>query len=353
MTVTISSTTDSEAVVTEVAEQANKPVEIPAAPEEVVAVAQRYSQPDVHSEEAPTAETMDAAGLGEESSPEVIASEPEVVESDDGEEPETVDTKDETEDADVEKPKRRRRRGRSYKDRASQLAREKAVEKSRADALAVELQAIKTAAARVVPPPPTPTPPAPAKTGSDEDVVDVAPRYRQPVPETDAAPVAAAGRPAQDDFETYEQFQEALVDWKVNLRLTEHDVEARERIERASAQRAQEAIVAAHTSRIDAFRSEHDDFDAVIEQGRDLPMTRPMQDSVLNSDMGPAVMYHLCRFPEECDRDRPCLTCGIINPSSSTYQAGRWGSYSVNGAARPNGLPILSTGSDAGARSII
>jgi len=302
MTVTISSTTDSEAVVTEVAEQANKPVEIPAAPEEVVAVAQRYSQPDVHSEEAPTAETMDAAGLGEESSPEVIASEPEVVESDDGEEPETVDTKDETEDADVEKPKRRRRRGRSYKDRASQLAREKAVEKSRADALAVELQAIKTAAARVVPPPPTPTPPAPAKTGSDEDVVDVAPRYRQPVPETDAAPVAAAGRPAQDDFETYEQFQEALVDWKVNLRLTEHDVEARERIERASAQRAQEAIVAAHTSRIDAFRSEHDDFDAVIEQGRDLPMTRPMQDSVLNSDMGPAVMYHLCRFPEECDR---------------------------------------------------
>ena len=305
MTVTIASTTDSEEVVTEIAEQANKPVVTPDATEEVVSVAQRYSQPDVHSEEAATSETLDAVGLGEEPSPEVIANEPVVEESDEVEVTETVDTKEDTADtadADGEKPKRRRRRGRSYKDRASQLAREKAAEKSRADALAVELEAIKSASARAVPAPPAP--PAPATTKPDESVVDVAPRYRQPVPVpgTGAAPVAGSDRPAQDDFETYEAFQEALVDWKVTLRLTEHDTEARERIERASAQRAQEAIVAAHTSRIDAFRSEHDDFDAVIEQGRNLPMTRPMQDSVLNSDMGPAVMYHLCRFPEECDR---------------------------------------------------
>ncbi len=264
---------------------------------DTVEVAPRYQQPEVSVDEAATTETIDAAGDGEESATEVIAEEPEV-------EPERevadVEAAEDQEDDAAEKPKKRRRRGRSYKDRASQLAREKAVEKSRADALQSELDAIRIASRMAAPPTPPVKPEAPK--APDEKTVALAPRYRQPDVSPTVAQAPSAGRPSQDDFETYEEFQEALVDWKVTLRLTERDVVDRERIERASTDRAREKVVAAHEARIDTFRSGHDDFDAVIAQGKDLPMTRPMQDSVLNSDMGPAVMYHLCRFPEECDR---------------------------------------------------
>ena len=273
MTLIVSSTTDTQSEV-EAASIPSSEISRPGpdgdssdlnATPETVEIAARYQQPEVAVDEAATAETIDAAGDGEEAATEVIAEEAEV-------EPEhevaDVDAAKAQEDDGTAKNKKRRRRGRSYKDRASQLAREKASEKGRADALQAELSAIKAASALVAPP----TPPV------------------KPEP------------PSQDDFETYEEYQEALVDWKVTLRLTERDVVERERIERNSTVRAREKVVAAHEARIDTFRSGHADFDAVIAQGKDLPMTQPMQDSVLNSDMGPEVMYHLCRFPEECDR---------------------------------------------------
>tara|TARA_R100001086_G_scaffold245416_2_gene176301 strand:- start:1170 stop:2288 length:1119 start_codon:yes stop_codon:yes gene_type:complete len=299
MTVTIASTTDTEEQVASLVEEANLPPTDEAS-SATVEVAHRYRQPEVVAEEAATQETLQEVGVDtEEPAPDVIADEA----SDDAASPEEVETAPADKGTDEEKPKKRRRRGRSYKDRASQLAREKALEKSRADSLQSELDQIRAAAKTVVPPKAEATPPAPEPRATERsDTVEVAPRYRQPEVSPDVADPPSAGRPNQDDFETYEQFQEALVDWKVNLRLTERDTVERERIERDQQQRAQEQIVAAHTARIDTFRSAHDDFDVVIEKGKDLPMTRPMQDSVLNSDMGPAVMYHLCRFPEECDR---------------------------------------------------
>jgi hypothetical protein len=188
-------------------------------------------------------------------------------------------------------PKRkRRRRGRSYKDRASQLAREKATETARADALEARLNALANTELPQAPP---------ASSGEDTP------------PTQDETPVEASsstettgsdGRPTQEDFETYDEYQEALLDWKVNERLQAHTTEQRNRIERQETQHAQEQLVATHTARIDQFRSEHSDFDAIVEKGKNLPMTRPMQDSVLNSDAGPALMYHLCQNPEECDR---------------------------------------------------
>jgi hypothetical protein len=297
MTVTIASTTDTEAEVQAVAETANPPDAVPAT-SDVVEVASRYQQPEVNADEAATSETVEAAGDGEEPAPDVVADEPDAA-TDEG--VADVEAAEAQEDDTPEKPKKRRRRGRSYKDRASQLAREKASEKGRADALQAELDGIKAARDRVITPPEPPVKPETPRE-PDEARVDVAPRYRQPDVSPDVASAPSAGRPVQDDYETYDQFQEALVDWKVNLRLTERDAVERERIERVSAKRAHDAVVDAHTGRIDAFRETHSDFDAVIEQGKALPMTQPMQDSVLNSDMGPAVMYHLCQFPEECDR---------------------------------------------------
>lgn len=298
MTVTIASTTDTEDQVASLIEEANAPPAEESTGEKVE-VAQRYRQPEVVAEEAATQETLQEVGVDtEEPATEVVADESESEET-------TAEVKvaEPEETPEEGKTKKRRRRGRSYKDRASQLAREKAIEKSRADSLQSELDKIRLAAKTGIPEEP--------RTESEErkpeperrtDTVEVAPRYRQPEVSAEVAQPPSAGRPNQDDFETYEQFQEALVDWKVNLRLTERDTVERDRIERTQRERAQEQLVAAHTARIDEFRSGHGDFDAVIENGKNLPMTRPMQDSVLNSDMGPAVMYHLCRFPEECDR---------------------------------------------------
>ena len=117
---------------------------------------------------------------------------------------------EEAESEDV--PRKRRRRGRSYKDRASQLAREKAAESARADLLAREVNALRRAA----PVSPSVAPPNEAEEPSVE------------------AKETGDKKPLQEDFETYEEFQENLVDWKVSRRLETHQQDERERIMRES-----------------------------------------------------------------------------------------------------------------------
>jgi hypothetical protein len=276
MTVTIASTTDTEQQVVDATNVANDATS--ETQPETTAAASDESAPV--AEDAPVEDALESPDEAIEVSGSEASDEQSVTDPDPEEAP-----------AEASAPKRkRRRRGRSYKDRASQLAREKATETARADALEARLRALEN----------TELPQAPRA----ESEPDTPPVNEEETVETSppTAEAGSEGRPTQENFETYDEYQEALLDWKVTQRLQAHTVEQRDRIERQETQRAQEQLVATHTARIDQFRAEHSDFDAVVEKGKNLPMTRPMQDSVLNSDAGPALMYHLCQNPEECDR---------------------------------------------------
>jgi|TARA_R110000824_G_scaffold116455_12_gene267939 hypothetical protein len=271
MTIKIASTTDTESEITE-------------------AMTPKIAPSEMSEPQADGVPSEDVASEPTEESVEVAAPDTEVVDSKPESEP-VAEEEEETgtpvqvtvsEDDLDETPKpKRRRRGRSYKERASQLAREKSLEKSRADTLEAELQSIRSTVhqSAAVPFPPV----------------------EQTQTET-TSPAATDGRPKQEDFETYEEYQDSTVEWKVQQKINDYEADQRVRIEREQVQRAQGEIVATHTARIDTFRSAHEDFDAVIAEGASLPVTPPMRDAVLNSDAGPALMYHLCTNPDECDR---------------------------------------------------
>lgn len=296
MTVTISSTTDTEADVrAAVGHTATEPDPAPV-PEDTAPVEEAV-------ETAPEADAIEETPGEDEAPPEPVEAAGELVENDDDTEPAepaVAATDEPEEDVDVdaapEEPpkKKRRRRGRSYKDRASQLAREKASEVARADALEARLADI-------------------------ERQRQVAPVPNE-VPDPNVGPVEVApdaGRPDQSQFETYEAFQEALVDWKVSQRIDAHERERAVRMESDQKHQRQREVVAAHVARIDVFRETHPDFDAVVEKAKDLPVTAPMHDAVLNSEHGAAVMYHLCQNPEECDR------IAQMHPLSAIKEIGR------------------------------
>ena len=287
MTVTIASTTDTEEQVAELNQVANTEP----SPDEVSSSA----SDSVPNESNQSGESGDDVVASSETDKESTA---EVEASDDGDveavgEPESEDS-EQGATADDETKKKRRRRGRSYKDRASQLAREKASEQSRANKLQEQVASLR---GQLSTPPPA----------VEKDQFE----------ESDNASSKADGKPEQGNFESYEDYAEALVDWKVSERLQAHDAERLESIERERAALSRQDVVAAHRGRIDAFRETHEDFDAVIEKAKDLPMSRPMQDSVLNSDSGPALMYHLSQNPEECDR------IAGLNPMSAIKEMGK------------------------------
>lgn len=102
------------------------------------------------------------------------------------------------------------------------------------------------------------------------------------------------GKPSQEQFESYEQYLEALTDWKLSARL---DVER----ERLYQEQQVQTAVRGYEAQVQAVRGKHADFDAVV-YNPDLPVSETMRDAILQSVDGAALAYHLGQHPEEARR---------------------------------------------------
>lgn len=119
------------------------------------------------------------------------------------------------------------------------------------------------------------------------------------------APAAqpAAPKPAPDKatFATYDEYVEALADWKA-----EQKVEAAmrrrdaEQASRAEAQ-AREATAQTWDQRQAAARQALPDYDQVLDAA-DVPISQAMQEILLESEHGPRLAYHLAKNPTEAQR---------------------------------------------------
>lgn len=96
-------------------------------------------------------------------------------------------------------------------------------------------------------------------------------------------------RPALSQFQTTEEYEDAVVEWKLQKREAEQAA-AKQRTE-------QEEAVRKFNRSAEKLREEHEDFDEVIEAP---VFSQDMRIILLSSDNGPALAYHLGR-PENRD----------------------------------------------------
>lgn len=105
------------------------------------------------------------------------------------------------------------------------------------------------------------------------------------------------GKPKEDDFATAAEFVEALADWKYEQRAAA-EREARQKAEQAQSQTSLQKKVQAD---IAAFRAVQPDFDEVMEEAA-FQSTPLMIQELQESDMGPALLYHFAKNPDEANR---------------------------------------------------
>jgi len=113
---------------------------------------------------------------------------------------------------------------------------------------------------------------------------------RQPEP---PAPEIPKGKPTVDQFASYEEFTEAVADYKVTQILTQREEETQRQRAQYEAMTQREAFDA----RTRAFEAEAPDFRAVA-YNPSLPVSDAMAQAIQSSDMGPALLYHLGKSPE-------------------------------------------------------
>ena len=110
-------------------------------------------------------------------------------------------------------------------------------------------------------------------------------------------PAESADKPSPDKYGSYDDYVEALADWKADQRVSESF--RRRDAERAQAaeSRAVEAKAQAWHERQGAFRQATPDYDDIV--GKSSVQVAPhVVDSLLDSDSGPELAYHLAKNPE-------------------------------------------------------
>lgn len=108
---------------------------------------------------------------------------------------------------------------------------------------------------------------------------------------------ASDPEPAPEKFGTYVEWQKAWTRW--DRRQEQRAADAA----RAEAERKSAALVRAQTwqEKVKTAAAELTDFESVA-LNKDLPVTPVMADAITESDLGPAVLYHLGKHPAEAAR---------------------------------------------------
>lgn len=95
---------------------------------------------------------------------------------------------------------------------------------------------------------------------------------------------------APEQFETYEDYADALAERK-----------AQQLLARREAEQQQRALVEAYHEREEAVRDKYDDFE-MVAYNPELPVTEVMARAIQASEIGPEVLYHLGTNPKEAAR---------------------------------------------------
>lgn len=139
---------------------------------------------------------------------------------------------------------------------------------------------------------------------------------RQPVqqqapPEPVQAAPEAKPKPKQEDFQTYEEWVEAVSDWKFDQRIAKMEAEAAQ----AEAREAEREIQETYSERVAEFKKTHADWDETINQDMTLPPG--VGQTILELENGPEVAYYLGKHPDAAKR------LNQMNPYTAIAEVGR------------------------------
>ena len=129
-------------------------------------------------------------------------------------------------------------------------------------------------------------------------------------------PAETAEKPSPDKFGSYDEYVEALADWRADQRVAESFKKRDAERSQAAAARAAEARAQAWAERQSEFREATPDYDAVVGKSS-VQLAAHVVDTLLDSDSGPELAYHLAKNPETVKR------INALSPLAAAREIGR------------------------------
>ena len=114
--------------------------------------------------------------------------------------------------------------------------------------------------------------------------------------------VEQPGRPDRAQYANDEQFIEDLAGWKADQKISEKLTVREQQASQEAQRRETTQALQTHGQREDALRKTNPEYDALVRNNDDLPISRAMAETIVLSDKGPEVALYLGNHPEESAR---------------------------------------------------
>lgn len=116
-----------------------------------------------------------------------------------------------------------------------------------------------------------------------------------------AEPTKTDEKPKVDQFQSYEEYLEALADYKAEQKYAERERKREQETQQERATREMNDMRASFAERAEQVAEKYEDFEEVAFSP-DVPVSKAMVPAILSSEMGPELMYYLGQNPKEAAR---------------------------------------------------
>ncbi|MCP1679418.1 hypothetical protein [Kerstersia gyiorum] len=113
---------------------------------------------------------------------------------------------------------------------------------------------------------------------------------------------AAQDKPTPDKFTSYDEYLEALTDWKADQRISKALAERQQAEQQRQQQEHRQQSAQTFSQRTEEFKAATPDFDDVLAAVADIEVSPEVQDLLMGSEHGPRIVYELAKDPAEARR---------------------------------------------------
>jgi len=156
------------------------------------------------------------------------------------------------------------------------------------------------------------------------------------------------GRPVEGNFERYEDYIEALTDFKAAQAYQRIQQETEQR----QAQMRQQAQQSEWQSRVQAYKAQAPDFESVLSDAEDIQLSPALQQAILEHEAGPRLAYELAKDRKTLER------IARLSPASAIRELGKFEALNLNGDTKapaiskaPPPISPVGTGSTKSTKS--
>lgn len=109
----------------------------------------------------------------------------------------------------------------------------------------------------------------------------------------------SSDKPNIENFDSFDQYNEALTDWKVEQKLEERDQKKLQEEETKKAKEQESSVLSAWEQKEESLGDKYEEYEELVAQHQNTKFRQELIQATFESDLGPQIRHYLLKNPDE------------------------------------------------------